>query len=114
MKRLICLLLALLLPCAALAEYSMAGYDPENVYRNWESNLFLKRMEEKTGVKFTYRQYGKEDEWTAAKAAMTAGNDDLPDVLFKARLSPDECMDMLDRGVLVDLTPYLEQDCPNL
>ena len=40
MKRLICLLLALLLPCAALAEYSMAGYDPENVYRNWESNLF--------------------------------------------------------------------------
>lgn len=49
----------------------MAGYDPENVYRNWESNLFLKRMEEKTGVKFTYRQYGKEDEWTAVKAAMT-------------------------------------------
>ena len=114
MKRLICLLLALLLPCAALAEYSMAGYDPENVYRNWESNLFLKRMEEKTGVKFTYRQYGKADEWTAAKAAMSAGNDDLPDVLFKARLSPDECMDMLDRGVLVDLKPYLEQDCPNL
>lgn len=114
MKRLICLLLALLLPCAALAEYSMAGYDPENVYRNWESNLFFKRMEEKTGVKFTYRQYGKEDEWTAVKAAMTAGNDDLPDVLFKARLSPDECMDMLDRGVLVDLKPYLEQDCPNL
>ena len=114
MKRLICLLLALLLPCAALAEYSMAGYDPENVYRNWESNLFLKRMEEKTGVKFTYRQYGKEDEWTAAKAAMSAGSDDLPDVLFKARLSPDECMDMLDRGVLVDLKPYLEQDCPNL
>ena len=67
MKRLICLLLALLLPCAALAEYSMAGYDPENVYRNWESNLFLKRMEEKTGVKFTYRQYGKEDEWLSRR-----------------------------------------------
>lgn len=113
-KRLVCLLLALLLPCTALAEYSMAGYDPENIYRNWETNLFFQRMEEKTGVKFTYHQYEKESEWTAAKAAMTAGDENLPDVLFKAKLQDDECMDLLDRGVLVDLKPYLEQDCPNL
>lgn len=113
-KRLLCLLFALLLPCAALAENTMAGYDPESVYRTWSSNLFFQRMEQKTGVSFTYRQYQKADEWTTAKAAMTAGSEDLPDVLFKASLTPAECTELLDRGVLVDLAPYIAQDCPNL
>lgn len=114
LKRVFCLLLALILPCAAFAEYTMAGYDDANTYRNWETNLFFKRMEEKTGVAFTYRQYTQATEWKQAKANMRAGDEQLPDVLFKAQLSPAECMEMLERGVLIDLAPYLEENCPHL
>lgn len=112
-KRFLCLFLALMLPCAALADYVMAGFDPEATYRDWNTNLFLQRMEEKTGVQFSYQQYKVQEEWQKAKAAMTA-NSELPDVLFKAELTPAECIDMLDKGVLIDLKPYLEQYCPNL
>ena len=114
MKRILCLLLILMLPCAALADYTMAGYDDKDTYRDWNTNLFFRRMEERTGVTFTYRQYTAAADWQAAKAAMKAGDGALPDVLFKALLSPSECMDLLDRGVLIDLAPYLAEYCPNL
>ena len=115
LKRGLCALLALLLlPCAALADFTMAGYDPANTYRTWSSNKLFARMEERTGVKFTYRQYTDAEEWAKAKAAMQAGGEDLPDVLFKAMLGSAECMELLDRGVLVDLKPYLAENCPNL
>jgi len=103
-----------MLPCLALAEYTLAGYDAENTYRNWNTNLFFQRMEEKTGVSFTYQQYTKPEDWAAAKKAMTKGDANLPDVFFKAELSGAETIDLLDRGVLVDLKPYLEENCPNL
>lgn len=114
LKRILCLLLALMLPCAALADYVMAGYDAENTYRDWNKNLFFQRMEERTGIHFTYRQYTKLEDWTRAKQSMQAGTADLPDVLFKAQLSPSECIDLLDRGVLIDLKPYLAEYCPSL
>lgn len=113
-KRFICLLLALTLPCTALAEYTMAGYDPENTYRDWNTNMFFQRMEEMTGVDFIYQQYTTEEAWAQAKNQMTAGDENLPDVFFKAELSHAETLDLLDRGVLVDLKPYLTQYCPNL
>jgi len=113
LKRFLCLLIALMLPCAALADYVMAGFDQEATYRDWNTNLFFQRMEEKTGVHFTYQQYKNDADWKKAKAAMTADGE-LPDVLFKAELTPAECIDMLARGVLIDLKPYLSQYCPNL
>lgn len=114
LKRFFCLFLALMLPCMALAEYTMAGFDPENTYRDWNTNLFFQRMEEMTGVDFTYQQYKTAESWAAAKNQMTAGDANLPDVLFKAELSHAETIDLLDRGVLVDLKPYLALYCPNL
>ena len=114
LKRVLCLLIVLMLPCAALADYVMAGCDPEATSRNWKTNQFFQRMEERTGVKFTYRQYTKAEDWTQAKQKMSAGDADLPEVLFKAQLTPAECIELLDRGVLIDLAPYLEEDCPNL
>lgn len=113
LKRVVCFLLVLLMPCVALGEYTMAGYDDEATYRDWSANLFFQRMEEKTGVDFNYVQYKKEAEWTAAKAAMTVESD-LPDVLFKAELTPDECARLLDNGVLLDLKELIPQYCPNL
>ena len=88
-KRFLCLFLALMLPCVALADYVMAGLDPENTYRDWNTNLFMKRMQEKTGVVFTYQQYKDAAQWKQAKASMTADGD-LPDVLFKAEMTTQE------------------------
>ena len=107
-------MLALMLPCVALAEYTMAGYDPDTAYRDWKTNLFFLRMEEKTGVAFTYQQYKTLDAWSKAKNAMRAGDPNLPDIFFKAELTHAETIDLLDRGVIIDLKPYLEEYCPNL
>ena len=114
LKKILCIVLALMLPCAALAEYTMAGYDDSTTYRDWRSNVFFQRMEAKTGVHFTYRQYTKQEDWTKAKAEMRADSADLPDVLFKADLTAAECMSLMERGVLIDLKPYLSENCPNL
>lgn len=92
--------------------YVMAGFD-NTEYREWATNAFFTRMLEKTGINFAYQQYSDADQWTAAKTAMKPGND-LPDVLFKARLTSAECIDMKEKGVLIDLKPYLEECCPNL
>lgn len=113
-KRFFCLFLALMLPCIAFAEYTMAGYDPDNTYRDWNASLFFQRMEEKTGVDFSYQQYRTLESWSAAKNAMQAGDSNLPDLLFKAELSPAEVISLLDRGVIIDLKPYLEANCPHL
>ena len=121
-KRMLCLFLAAvlgLIGCSALAEdagtteYIMAGFD-NTQYRDWLNNQFFFRMEDKTGVHFVYRQYTDESKWTAEKAAMTAGSDDLPDILFKASLTGAECISMREKGVLIDLKPYLEENCPHL
>ena len=118
-KRIISLLLACLLGlgAAALAEegeqtFVMAGFD-NTQYREWVNNQFFIRMEERTGVKFSYQQYTEREAWTAAKTAMTTEGK-LPDVLFKADLSAAECIEMREKGVLIDLAPYLEEYCPNL
>ncbi len=92
--------------------YTLAGLD-ETQYRSWETNRFFPNMEEATGVHFEVRQYATEAEWTRAKEQMTPGGE-LPDVLFKAQLSSYECMELLEKGVLVDLKPYLKDCCPHL
>ncbi len=91
----------------------MAGFD-NSQYRDWTSNKFFARMEEKTGIHFELKQYTDEAAWAAAKAGMSAGREDLPDVLFKAELSASDVRDMADAGVLIDLKPYLAEYAPDL
>ena len=108
-----CLASAGLLPAGAEGEsYVLAGYDPTQ-YRVWSENAFFASMEEMTGVHFELKQYTSLSSWEEAKASFTAGAD-MPDVLFKAQLTGYECAEMLDKGVLVDLKPYLETCCPHL
>lgn len=117
-KRIFCLVLAAMMAFAAGAAaqeekaYTLAGFD-DTQYRNWETNLFFERMEKATGIRFEKVQYKKAAEWTAYKASLEKGQD-MPDVLFKAGLTGAECISLYEAGVLVDLKPYLEENCPNL
>ena len=118
-RRFFCLLLALLLAlgCAAAEaeapRFVLAGLDATQ-YRRWDQSLFFSRMEERTGVVISPVQYTSAEAWTQAKAAMEAGQEGLPDGLFKAALSPAECIALREKGVLLDVKPYLEACCPHL
>ena len=95
-----------LLPLTAPAEQPlvMAGYEDQESYRLWSENLFFKRMEQLTGLVFEYRQAQSADGWEKTKAGFYSGEADLPQVLFKAELSPAETIDMLDAGILIVAT----------
>lgn len=120
-RMLIFLLAAVTLSAAALpasaAEaagpaYVMAGFDDTSM-RTWDTSHFFAQMQEWTGLSFSFRQYTDEKAWKDEKASWTAQSD-LPDVLFKAALTPAESMELLQRGVLIDLKPYLAEYAPNL
>jgi len=119
-KRIICLALvmALCFGFSASAEqtektiFVMAGFD-DTEYRTWANNQFFIRMEELTGVSFAYQQYKSLDAWTQAKEQMTAEGE-MPDVLFKGALTGAECISLREKGVLIDLKPYLAEYAPNL
>ncbi len=117
MTWLVLLTLILTMAPGAYAEgpFRMAGYDPEELTQHvWTSNLFFTRMEEKTGVSLTLEQYTTEAAWQSMKDAMLATGDDMPDALFKAELTPAETEALYQAGRLIDLRPYLEENCPNL
>lgn len=92
---------------------SMAGYGDKETKQVWTENDFFARMEEKTGVKLELMQYTSKEAWEKAKDDMLAGGE-LPDVLFKASLTPQETMALYEAGKLIDLRPYLEENAPNL
>lgn len=120
LKRFLSLLLVFtaLLPIAAMEtppamDFSMLGYEPSENNRLWPEHLFFKRMEEQTGIRFSFEQFG---DLTAYQTRLSSLENDgeLPDVLFKARLSPVMAKDLFDKGVLVDLGLYLPEHAPNL
>lgn len=94
-------------------DYIMEGFDGENTERNWETNLFFSRMEEKTGISFQFREYTKYSSWQE-RISQLAEKENLPDVLFKAELNQGEVRDLYEAGVLIDLKPYLEENAPDL
>lgn len=113
------LLLALVLLMTAPGAYaegsfSMAGYDDESTGHNWSENLFFKRMEEVTHIQLELTQYKTADAWEAAKTDMLTGGKELPDALFKARLTTQETMNWYKQGKLIDLKELLPEHAPNL
>ena len=114
------LLAAALLFSAAAAEsvqkapdYIMEGYDGDLSGRNWDTNLFFSRMQERTGISFQFRQHTDREKWNERKRELSEGTD-LPDILFKAELDPGEVRDLYQAGRIIDLSPYLEQYAPDL
>lgn len=122
MRRLFALILAAFLLCTGCAaaeqaqkapDFILEGNDGSSAGHVWETNLFFTRMQEKTGISFQFRQYSDDSSWTARKEEILAGTD-LPDVLFKAGLTGQDIQKMYAAGILIDLSPYLEQYAPDL
>lgn len=110
------LVLALIL-CAAAAGAEgpvMAGLDLEESHHDWDNNTFLRKMEERTGVQFTYKQYNNASEYTVWKRSLAKPGAELPDILFKAALTDEDTLSLYEQGVLIDLAPLLEENAPNL
>ena len=121
MKRLsaalLTLALLLTLVTAALGEesgpFAMAGYEGSSG-RSWESSKYFKRMADRTGVSFTFQPFYDYTKYSRWKSALDPKSE-LPDVLFKASLSDGEARTLFDRGVLIDLKPYISEEVmPNL
>ena len=117
-RRFLAVLCLAALFCGALAPalaqgLVLMGLEDASLNRDWDSNRFFERTAEKTGLAFTFRQYVEEADYRAALEALEAGQE-LPDGLFKAALSPGEAQALLEKGVLMDLAPYLAAHCPNL
>lgn len=110
------LAVALLLSLSAIAQEPplMAGYEEQDTFRDWSENMFFKRMEDRTGQAFRFQQAHSLAAWQKALVAMASGAAELPQVLFKAGMTPAQTMDWLDRGLLIDLAPMLEAHAPNL
>lgn len=99
---------------AGAAGMEMMGLEDPAMNRDWARNKFFARMAERTGLSFTFRQFGDEAGYRRALAGLGQEEGDMPDVLFKAALSPAEVMALLEGGVLIDLSPYLAEHCPHL
>ena len=113
------LLLTLCFSCAyadtelKAPDYLMEGYDGDGANHDWDTNLFFRRMQERTGISFQFRQNTDFTAWTQRIQEMTEG-EDLPDVLFKAGLTVRQTEKMYKAGQIIDLKPYLAEYAPNL
>ena len=108
----LCLLLTSAL--AGAESYVLGGFDTASSGHDWDNNLFFRRMEERTGISFSFRQYTDAEEYGVYLRQLLNGEETLPDALFKASLSPAETLRLYEAGLLIDLAPYLSEAMPNL
>ncbi len=121
MKKLSALLLSFILLLSGLPVFAqgdelvpLMGFEVEDNHRSWPDNLFFIRRQEQTGLKFSYRQYGRMEDYEKALLALPSLGEEMPQVLFKAALNPITALDLFKQGVLVDLAPHLQEHAPNL
>jgi len=115
MKKLAAMILALCLcfGAAGAMAFSLTGLETETVVREWETNLFFKRMTQLTGVETTPSAVYSQKDYDKLLASLEKG-DVTTDALFKANLSRAQEIALLDCGALIDLAPYIEANMPNL
>ena len=53
-------------------------------------------MQEKTGIAFSFTEYVSREAWTEAKTEMLAGEVAMPDMFFKAELTPQETLELAE------------------
>ena len=115
MKRLAAVILVMILCLAALQAqaFSLTGLETESVGREWETNLFFKRMTALTGIETKAAAVYDQKEYTKLIDNMLKG-EVTTDVLFKANLTRTQEAALLDSGALVDLAPMISENMPNL
>lgn len=108
------LLTTLLCLCACCAQaFTLTGLETETVERDWSTNKFFSRMESLTGIAVTAQGVTDEEEYAQMLADMQRG-DVQTDALFKASLSREQEIALLDSGAIIDLAPLIETHMPNL
>lgn len=115
------LMAAMALPTAFAAEapIMLAGLEAASssssteAQHDWDTNLFFQTMQEKTGIAFSFTEYVSREAWTEAKTEMLAGEVAMPDMFFKAELTPQETLAFYEAGKLIDLRPYLAAYAPH-
>lgn len=95
-------------------QLTLMGLEQDGSERVWAESAFFARMADITGVSFAMDQYTDSDAYQAALDAAFAPGGTLPDVLFKANLTPDEEMAYAKSGQLIDLAPLLSEHAPNI
>ncbi|NLX83905.1 MAG: extracellular solute-binding protein [Clostridiales bacterium] len=91
----------------------LMGFEPADTNRVWQNNRFFERMQERTGIQFSFLQYDDLAAYHSKLQTLSPTDTNLPAVLFKAGLSPQLAAELHQKGVLVDLAPYLETYAPN-
>ena len=107
----LCALLCLLAPGALALE--ITGLETETVTREWETSLFFSRMEELTGIAVQAHAVYEQEDYDKLLAGMEKGNV-TADVLFKAALTREQEIRLIDAGAIVDLAPLIGENMPNL
>lgn len=92
---------------------SIMGYEPQDSYRIWQDNLFFSRMQQRTGIMLEFMQEGDLASYHQKLLGFSADDPALPQVLFKANLSPQLALVLREKGLLVDLGPHLQEHAPN-
>ena len=72
-----------------------------------------KYIEELTGVNIEIEEYTSEDLATKLPLIMS-DPDNMPDILWQAKLGEDNTMAYGEEGLLLDMSPYLEKYGPNI
>lgn len=97
---------------AALA-LNITGLETETVARDWETSAFFARMQALTGIETHARAITDEKDYAQLLASLAEGQESV-DALFKAGLTREQEISLLDSGAIVDLAPLIEANMPNL
>lgn len=107
------LLFALCMAACGAQAFTMTGLETELVDRSWEDNAFFARMEALTGVQAAAHGMNEKAKYQEMLEGMLRG-EVVVDALFKANLSREMEIALLDSGAIIDLAPLIGENMPNL
>lgn len=91
----------------------LTGLETESVPRDWETSAFFTRMQELTGIAVHARAITEKADYEKMLSAMEGGDIGV-DALFKAGLTREREISLLDSGAVIDLAPLIEENMPRL
>lgn len=109
----VCLAALLCVQASFALALELTGLETETITRDWETSAFFARMQELTGIETHARAVTDEKDYQKLLGAM-AGGEINADALFKAGLTREQEISLLDSGAIIDLAPLIEENMPNL